>query len=372
MSGHCKAGSYEAGDSIDDSGTNWNIVKINRKWEIVHPDWICTAVVGMEHGGYVQLESGGEAVMEATTENEGVTIRMFDDKYFMTRPSHFARECLAFVDFQQLLKNPISKEQFEKQAYFRQSFFTHGMSLTSEDSCCLRSEEGQVVINFKSDPKTANSIEMWYSFYMKTKDDNAIQLDAETLPRLVAMIRSADKWTFKIQFPLEGTYKLGISGGFFGNDMEEFSEFRIECDARKDECKPLPIDPGKTGFGPGPQADLAGLHLPSHRNGIYSFDQRQPVAMRFIVLEEMVITTSVKTMRKENGVYNSIEVKNCVKVLMHKERQEVNIVSKIKEKGEFALTISTAPPDDPDNTNIACNYLLTTELKKLFEVIYLS
>ena len=375
-----KAGNYEPGDDVEPYRMSWNSIRVGGKGYIVHPAWACTNLVGQQTAGWVNLESDGTgrgSATEVTEEVAGDIVNAFNEYYLMPDPAEIIYCCIPDDPKYQYLKNPWSMEMFKKRAYVDTEYFLLGMKLTSKDRCHLESKKGKVEINLKTPKQIANMVEMNYELYIQekeTKDKENYLLNSKNMPRLVTMIRNGTKWSFRIQLPKKAVYKFVFYGGVFGN-MGKIAEFRIDCNAPKLDCKPLPIDPGTTGFGPGPQAEMAGLYSPSHRNGIYSVNTSRPTIMTFYVKEPMQMSASIKTMCKNNetGIYEAESRDEWVRITLNIKTKQVRIVSTIGEPGDFALSIATGNSVRPSTrgsymNNVVCNYLFSSDEYRAFEV----
>ena len=243
------------------------------------------------------------------------------------------------------------------------------MKLLSKNACCLHSSGKTLTLTFETSKETANAINLDYEFLLKegsaqTEDENEM-LKPESMPRLVTKIRNASEWNFDIQFPIEGIYKIVIFGGPDTHSLLRLCEFKILCEKRTEGCRLIPFNPGKLGFGPGPESDRAGLLLPSHRNGIITIDQNKPTNLRFLLASDTYKSLNVKT---ELVNFDLKDSKSSVERVIEKDKKELKIITNIVQNGDYGLRISTGTGGDLEELTVVCNYLITTSNKLSREV----
>lgn len=110
--------------------------------------------------------------------------------------------------------------------------------MVSKKSCLLKSTDGEVIIEIQAPIKNANTIDLWYELYLKDGKEEIGEnikgfLEAENIPKLVAMLRCGDVWRFKISLPIKGTFKLCCYGGPHKSTLSRIAEFRIDNHAPK-------------------------------------------------------------------------------------------------------------------------------------------
>ncbi|VDI26844.1 Hypothetical predicted protein [Mytilus galloprovincialis] len=344
--GVCKAGDYQPGDTnVDNLTCLWNAVYIQDSWRIIHPYWVCRSVFGKRSSGWIKLEEDGKAIGQRTKAAAGVIKNAFKEYYIMPDTSQFIYRCHPDNKEWQLLRSPISRETFLKQAYLLPPFWVMEMKLLSKNACCLHSSGKTLTLTFETSKETANAINLDYEFLLKegsaqTEDENEM-LKPESMPRLVTKIRNASEWNFDIQFPIEGIYKIVIFD-------------------RTEGCRLIPFNPGKLGFGPGPESDRAGLLLPSHRNGIITIDQNKPTNLRFLLASDTYKSLNVKT---ELVNFDLKDSKSSVERVIEKDKKELKIITNIVQNGDYGLRISTGTGGDLEELTVVCNYLITTSNK---------
>ncbi|KAK3097224.1 hypothetical protein FSP39_007691, partial [Pinctada imbricata] len=385
IKGVSRCAGYEPGDqsSGDD---HWTTVYINGKWEIIHPFWVCRSLVGHSAGGWIKLEEMGKFQGHRTKSAAGTLVNAFKEYYFLPNPNEFRYYCHPDDSKWQLTNETLTRKEFFKLPYIFPTFFALGLKIVTEKSCLLISKNGEIDIGIQAPMKNANTIELHYELFLKEQSSNDVDqmlTEAKNMPRLVSMIRCADYWTFKISFPTEGTYKLSIYGGPYNNPLRRVSDFRIDCSKRKQNCRLLPFDPGRTGFGPGPKTEDKGLFVPSHLSGMVPASVNKSIEISFQIDTLLLKTMYVKAeLQHYNSVTTIEETETTVltkQVMCTIQNQELRITTEIRKEGEYALSIYTGrkmdgvSEEDVDDSSIeglenVCNYILSTEVKR-FEVL---
>lgn len=388
VSGISKAGEYQPGDGLnlnDDDGTydtkyrdTWASVFVDKRWEIVHPYWVCKSLVGYNAGGWMKLEGSGKSVLEKVEESVGVLKKAFKEYYIFPDPEEFIYLCHPNNDKWQFGKKPINRESFLELPYLFPTFFGLGLKMVSEKSCLLQSTNGEVIIEIQAPIKNANTIDLWYELYLKegnenTDEDIKFLLKDKTLHKLVAMVRCGDLWRFKISLPMKGTFKLCCYGAPHNSTLSRIAEFRIDNRSPKQHFHILPFDPGRIGFGPGPATTEANLFTPSHPDGFVPVQPKTKLDISFTTIQRVFEKKSIIAMLHHNDT-DSRDLGSHVRVEMISSTCMVVIQTEVPLEGEYALTIFSCKKQESTNTlslsSIAnhginvCNYLLSTYLKK--------
>ena len=371
LEGQVKCGSYQPGDDTCDHRSNWNAIQIDGNWHLVNPFWVCRCVVGRKTGGWVKLEEGGRAVVQRTENAVGTMRNTFKEYYFMTNPEELGYMCYPDDPKWQLVENPITQTEFTKLPYLFPPFFGLGMKLVSENSCHLVTVKGKLTLKVEAPAKNANTLEMWYELYIRdTSDNDLAMLTPENLPKLVAMIRCGERWRFELQCPVEGTYKLILYGGLHKDILMRLAEFRIDCKERVSNCIPLPLNPGRTGFGPGPVTEYAGLTFPSHRNGKYPIRKKTPLHFEFLLdgevkKEESTFKSTLHFMESENGNLVAKSSTHCSDIVISSRKLKLTV--NVQIDGEYTLAI--AKHQQNNTAENVCYYLLSSSMIAPGEVI---
>lgn len=190
-----------------------------------------------------------------------------------------------------------------------------------------------------------------YELYYNHKESGKEISASLQLNNYVMLNRSEAKWNFGIRFPEIGVYKLQIVGGRgYESDM---CAFKIFCNEVLEDCKPYPFNPGKIGYGPNADTEIAGVKAVSHKLGIVKVFARKEVVFNFNLTRDVTVKTELvhSTLSKE-------ELSNYVK--QTQKNRNVSVQVSIPENGEYALTLHTKQKNEQQFKNV-CNYLLTSE-----------
>lgn len=106
ISGFGKGYGYRDGDKIEGTNHAWNAVKLDGEWHLLDSTWGA--------GGY--------------SNRKGKWVRKFDDSYFLTPPAAFAFSHRPQDQKWQLLKEPLTRQEFQQFPNLEPSFFEMGFS----------------------------------------------------------------------------------------------------------------------------------------------------------------------------------------------------------------------------------------------------
>ncbi len=108
ITGYSKVYGYSQGEDVRDNSHAWNAVQIKGRWRLVDPTWA---------SGYVN--------------DEDRFVRQFNEFYFMAPPETLILTHFPEDPAHQLLRQPVSMQQFENFVYLRPRFFRYGIVLKS-------------------------------------------------------------------------------------------------------------------------------------------------------------------------------------------------------------------------------------------------
>lgn len=267
ISGRAKAVRYRAGDGDLEhlKDHTWIAFKADDKWHLMHPVWSIQAYVGYEHGGEIQIETDGLETVRVKVQRDGNTIYIINDFWFCTAPEIFVTRC--FPD-ESKWQNPDgsvlikSVEDFLGLPDLRQGFYDIRLSLLSEQSCTLFSENGKCYISFMVDKDLARAIDFTYELVMEgTSNDNFKVKDMKQLVLHQVCGKDRNIFKFEIRLPVVGTYwlRLAVGSAEEPRTKRNCCEFKITCREACKNCKRFPTCAGLGVYGYGSQAEDAGL-----------------------------------------------------------------------------------------------------------------
>jgi len=374
IQGICKAGrTYKPGTTTSEGmKSSWNAVFIDGVWHLVHPFWVSQTLRDQGLHNWIRAVPLGTKI---TAASNGVNDRVFEDYFFMCSPKEFVYMCLPDEEKWQFLSRPVSVETFMEQPYLFPPFFGLGFRMRSKRHCKLKAVDGLVKISLETKAKNGNTLDLYYELRTLGLNNHRSEfLQIDTIQRLVTMIRCGRKWKFHINLPIPGSYSFCIFGGPHKLSLLRLAEFRLECETKPDYCVLLPIDTGIIGFGPGPTLEDAGMHFPSHRNGIYPVVVNEPITMTFHIEQEelntLIVTTEMRVIRGSEEVNNNKSVfDDTVVVDLLKKRLQFRVTVKVPHSGEFLFTISTYKEGMvPSQKTDVCYYILSTFMPQRKEV----
>ncbi|XP_052788215.1 lim and transglutaminase domain protein ltd-1-like [Mya arenaria] len=355
IDGYAKSAGYKVGDSDDDVkklNNSWNAVYVAGGWRIVFPLWACSAVVGHSTGVYTKVEVKGKAVREKEVESSGKTIKHFNDYYFFTDPEMFIFDAFAKDKRWQLLNRPWDFAKYCDIPYVRRYYFDEKVDIRSKFSGRLVAKDGECHIEIScGDPR---GITLDYELYYNHVESGREISSSLQLNNFVFLNRTGSRWDFGIRFPETGVYKLQIVGGKgYEGDM---CAFKIRADEVKDDVKPLPFNPGKVGYGPTMDTELAGIKAISHKSGLVKMNIKKHMEFNFKLTKDIVVRTEL--------LHSTISKEELQQYCVTTQRnRNVHVAVNVPEEGEYALALHAQQKNHSDYDNV-CNYLLTSETGK--------
>lgn len=198
ISGYAKGYGYSVRRTLDFSRTDhaWNAVKIGGKYYLLDCTW---------GAGYV--------------DDNRQFIRRYEDFYFLTPPDQFIYQHLPEDPKWQLLRPLVTKQEYEKMANLRPTFFKHNIGLESHhEGSIVADEKVTIELNCPSNTLLTYNLE---------KDNTAL---TDTL----GFIQRRDKTvTINVVFPSTGNYTLLIYAKEEGDEGNYFFAFDYTIDVLK-------------------------------------------------------------------------------------------------------------------------------------------
>ena len=277
-------------------------------------------------------------------------MKQLNEYYFLTDPDHFIYEAYPSDSKWQLLTKPWTLEKFLDVPYCTQNYFKNDVNIVSRFSGRLLAQDGHCEVEMTV--KDAKDFHMNYELYYNHKKSGKEISSTLQFNNYVFLNRSKTNWNFGIRFPESGVYKLKIVGGrnLYEDDL---CFFRIVCDKPKEDCKPLPVNPGKIGYGPSLDTIEAGLEAVSHKDGFVHVTVNEEEKFSFNLLRTVRVRSELShtTIAKEDLSHyvNQIQTKD-----------KLNVLVTLPEKGEYALQLHAQQEGQSDFKNV-CNYLLESQ-----------
>lgn len=355
IDGYAKSAAYEVGDTeekIQTMNNSWNAVYVAGSWRFVFPLWACSCLVGHSSGTYTKVEAKGKAVREKEEEAAGAVVTNLDEYYFFTDPQEFIFYAFPKEKRWQLLSRPWNLQNYAGVPYCTRYFFHHDVEIKSKFSSRLKTKEGtcHVELTCKNPANMGFDYELFYNHKESGKEiSSSLQLN-----NYVMLNRSDSVWDFGIRFPEIGIYKLQILGGR-GYEVQICS-VKIICNEVQEDCQPYPFNPGKIGYGPNPDTELAGIKAISHKTGVVKVFARKEIFLNFNLTRDITVKTEL--------VHNTLSKEELSKYVKQTQKnRNVSVQVSVPENGEYALTMNAKQKNENEFKNV-CNYLLTSEIGK--------
>ncbi|XP_067667801.1 hillarin-like [Haliotis asinina] len=357
--GQVKSVGYEVGDQdVTRLIGTWNVVYVDGSWQIVHPMWAFTGVIGHDSGKWVKIEADGKGTRERAKARQGISIRSIDEDFFLPHPEEFIYTCVAEKREWQLIKDTWDLHKFCNVPRFQFKYFTSGYKLIREHKSILVSENGKCELEFEQTKDTKSHLA--YDLYFDEKQSKDKLPDEIELPRCVFLETNGNRVRLIVRFHVAGIYKLSIKYNLLGIIAVPIAAFKLVVNERAENKNMFPINP-PIGFGFGQTAKVNGLAAPSHKSGVVVMQRRtiQTFSFQMTTRKQVVARLRHNNMQSEDlDQYVDQEVRD----------KNVKIHVTMPEDGdheEYALQIYTGE-EKKDNNVI--NYLLTSR-KEDFEKV---
>lgn len=298
--------------------------------------------------------NAGQAVREKENQNAGVSIKQLNEFYFFPDPEVLVH--MAFPeDNRWLLMEPAwAFTKFVNIPHCRQSYFKEKVEIKSK--FCGRLEATNGECNIELTCEDTNGFSMDYELFFNNKESGKELSDKLQLNNYVMLNRTMKTWTFSIRFPESGVYKIEIVGG--RSYEVDLCYFKTICDTPMEDCKPLPFNPGKIGYGPNQVTELAGIQAQSHKTAIVKLFAKKQVVFQFrLTRTDVLIQTEL--------IHTTLSSQELSQYCTTKQtKQNVSVEVCVPEDGEYALKLNAKQKDEGTYVNV-CNYLLTSAENKV-------
>ncbi|XP_060082102.1 uncharacterized protein LOC132561391 [Ylistrum balloti] len=355
INGVTKHGGYNIGDTIDKKlhGARWNAVLINGEWRLIDVYWaISTVDDGGKHDKiYVDIE--GNISVHSNVSKEDGNEQQKNEAFFLADP-----ESLIYTHFPddpqwQLLSQPITLKQFERQTYIRERFFEMGLTLPKKlqnKPCILLSDGKPLRIPLDLPEKRSKDFRFKYTLVQTRGLQSDVNRTGTALERHVMMQHALDRVQFTLNFPREGMFRFDIYGTDVTRD-EPYSllvSYAIKCKAATPNCQILPDIP-LLGWGPNPVASALGLTPATPIGAIISTDTGA-VDIKLKTKGVAKLTHTMKSMHVDEATLSRYTVSEVGK-------DTCTISVRIPKSGEYGINIFATTKEKAKNKNKNRNIL---------------
>lgn len=218
-------------------------------------------------------------------------MKQLDENYFFPSPETFVYSAFPIDSRWQLLTKRWDISKFVDVPFCKAEYFQEELEIHSRFSGRLVAKHGECHVEITS--RKPEELSLNYELYYNHKESGRDISPSLQLSNYVLMDKSNKKWNFGIRFPEAGIYKLQIVGGR-GRIESNLCAFRINCDAPQEDCKPLPFNPGRVGYGPNSITEKAGVKALSHKDAIVNVHVRRQLSFRFQMTHEVTVQTELR------------------------------------------------------------------------------
>ncbi|KAL5013541.1 hypothetical protein ScPMuIL_007811 [Solemya velum] len=332
--GVLKGATYQAGDELDREKHygEWNAVLIDGHWRLVNVFWGKAASEGA---------SPGEMAYE------------YDENFFLVDPEQLIYSHLPEEPEWQLLKNPITEEQFEEMAFLKDNFFNFGMSLLSHKKCTVESPSGEIELKFGL--RKDRVLNLDFRLMINHVTNRAPKHRCDEFGLLQILEDCVLSVTLRV--PSAGDYFLDIVGRDTerkGTDYDWVAIYKIIFKKGASDFHPFPIQPA-IGWGGG-NVTLAYNLMPLTRGAVLEIHPDSLPVLKFRFL---------------NGIKNeSITFKACLMstgdetkslhdhVIYRKIKNEIIFNFEVPQKGLYTLHFFVNDERKSNGFDNFCNYLV--------------
>ena len=289
--------------------------------------------------------------MTQTEKNEHLHYE-YDEYYFLTDPDEFIFQHRAKDDDKQLLKTPVTLDQFVDMPMVKSYFFTHGLQFDGPMAAVLHTDnngnvEVKIRLSFAKDIEIRTRLQ-----YADVNQRNKTEFCGTNLDRFVLRSFIDDVAHASVQVPESGSYMLNLFVGTLDTDTKARGAcvFKIVCKTSNIKASPLPKS-ADTEWGPRRGEQHFGFKALTHVNGVVNVDK--DLEMKFKLPTKLGFLYELH----KDGVVDSV-LEKYVNLIVTDD--SLTIAVTLPPAGQYALQIYAQKEDAADKTKFAyaCKYLL--------------
>ncbi|XP_078489685.1 uncharacterized protein LOC100176689 isoform X2 [Ciona intestinalis] len=340
---------------------SWNGVLIDGQWRLIDTNW------GSRH----IIEDDDLEIKDWNTEYE------YEEHYFLTDPdqlisSHFPDD----VEWQ-LLRKPITLQQFNDSVKHWPIFYKLQMKLKSHHSGVVLTDEYGFV-RILIEPSKFARTEAEFEATLKTRDRKK-EIDGVPLNQYILQYSEGQYEVFEIYIPTPGKYQIKIhalSKKFSENSFTWMSEYQINCSDKKtypndQSWSAVPPFPNSSSYyGPGKQVSELNMTAVSHKGPVVQCDENGEAK---VVMQLPKGKVGLKFTKSLFSVFDDKDSMDSFLVHTTFERNKENVVVfrvRTPTYGNYCLklyqkTISDAEYDK--SFDHFCSYLVVSQKQKIGE-----
>ncbi|XP_013790594.1 hillarin-like [Limulus polyphemus] len=332
IKGYSKSAGYQPGVSVEDSRfrNSWNAVYVAGAWRFVQCNW------GARH-----LVNAKETPKPGSKNKDDSLRYEYDDHYFLTDANEFIYEFFPLQPEWQLLKRPVTLQEFEENPFVRSLFFRYGLYLPDEETkATMRTDDsGAVIVRIGMASQMSSNLIFHYS--LKFFGTNINTYNDINLKRFVMQSVVDNIVSFRVHAPCRSILLLDIFANAItpqeyltGEPMKFKSvcKFKISCENVQTVMVPLP-DCASGEWGPTKAMRLFGLIPLTHEEAIIFSFHNLEIKFRM----SRPLTDFIATLHK-----NGVEEEALSKYVSHKvDNETVTFFLTFPEEGQYGIDIYT-------------------------------
>nr|XP_026694483.1 hillarin-like isoform X2 [Ciona intestinalis] len=336
---------------------SWNGVLIDGQWRLIDTHW------GSRH----IIEDDDLEIKDWNTKYR------YEEHYFLTDPdqlisTHFPDD----VEWQ-LLRKPVTLQQFNDSVRHWPIFYKLQMKLKSHDSGVVLTDEYGFV-RILIEPSKFARTDAKFKAILKTRDRKK-EIDRVPLNQYILQYSESQYEVFEIYIPTPGKYQIRIqalSKKFSENSFTCMSEYQINCSDKKmsndQSLSAVPPFPNSSSYyGPGKEVSQLNMTAVSHKGPVVQCDENGEAKA---VLQLPKGKVCLKFTQSLFSVFNDKDGMKSFSVHTIFERNKRNVVVfrvRAPTYGNYCLmlyqkTISDAEDNKP--LNHFCSYLVVSQKQK--------
>ncbi|KAJ3638502.1 hypothetical protein MTP99_001862 [Tenebrio molitor] len=332
IKGYSKSAGYQPGVRFEDNRfrNSWNAVYVAGAWRFVQCNW------GARH-----LVNAKEAP-KAGNKTKSDSLRYeYDDHYFLTDAKEFIYEFFPLQSEWQLLKNPITLQEFEELPFVRSLFFRYGLYFSDSNTKAVMYTDSTGAATVRIAMPTHMQGSLIFHYNLKFYDSDGDTFDKVSLKRFVMQSVVGNMVAFRVHAPCSGAFLLDIFANavtpkeyLTGEPMKFKSvcKFKICCEDLQTVMVPLP-DCASGEWGPTKATRLFGLVPITHQDALIFAGRELELQFRM----SRQLTDFMATLHK-----NGVEEKRLSKFVSHNVSDDIVTFSiSFPEEGQYGLDIYT-------------------------------
>uniref|UniRef100_A0A1I8GT12 TGc domain-containing protein n=1 Tax=Macrostomum lignano TaxID=282301 RepID=A0A1I8GT12_9PLAT len=335
VSGYAKGVEYRPGCVFRNQAHNhsWNVIKIDGAWQLVDAHWAMR---------YLSSENN-------SPEN---LVYEYDDFYFMMEPQQAVYSHYPEDPRWQLLRQPLTLEQFEDLPLTKSHFFKCGMSFEQATHGVVWTKQGKLQMALGYGKRASFTFKLHYG------EELIDRFRGTELKSFVLQETTFNQIQFYFRMPMSGHYYLTVYAqevtGHIGveNTYRAACEYRINCEEAAADATPFPTC-HDCNWGPGIHVEKYGL-APSHKDGVVSSVNGQ---VQLYFRKSRPEVNLLAKLRHNNYAENALDQYNKQFEAPNQSTFQITL----PEPGEFGLEVYANEPADGDTFTHMCQYLLHYE-----------